>query len=79
MSVIALKSDIHQRGLHVRYVPDSDITHINAILSATASSVDVDGGALAVINARCTAPRCPPRDACDAHGRQRAADSSLGR
>jgi hypothetical protein len=25
MSVIPLKADIHQRGLHVRYVPEADI------------------------------------------------------
>ena len=25
MSVIPLKADIHQRGLHVRYVPKADI------------------------------------------------------
>ena len=25
MSVIPLKADIHQRGLHVRYVPTADI------------------------------------------------------
>jgi len=26
MSVIALKADIHWRGLHVRFVPEGDIT-----------------------------------------------------
>jgi hypothetical protein len=26
MSVIPLKADIHQRGLHVRFVPKTDIT-----------------------------------------------------
>jgi hypothetical protein len=25
MSVLSLKADIHQRGLHVRYVPATDI------------------------------------------------------
>ena len=27
MSVIPLKADIHQRGLHVRFVPIADINH----------------------------------------------------
>jgi hypothetical protein len=27
MSIIPLKADIHQRGLHVRYVPKADIPH----------------------------------------------------
>jgi hypothetical protein len=34
MSVIPLKADIHQRGLHVRLVPEADITPTSVLASA---------------------------------------------
>ena len=42
MSVIPLKADILQRGLHVRLVPVADIAHVNAITPHTARSPNLN-------------------------------------
>jgi hypothetical protein len=43
MSVIPLNADIHQPGLHVRFMPEADISAARQ-LSQLVPSADIDGG-----------------------------------